>query len=64
MDIFKVEYTTKQANIWVYDNAVDRCLLDKEPIALSDKEYNGMESHKIAESLFSGEIDFEKHYNL
>jgi hypothetical protein len=64
MDIFKVEYTTKQANLWIYDNAVNRSLLDKEPITLSDKEYNEIESHKIAESLFSGKIDFEKYYNL
>lgn len=64
VDLFTTEYTTKQANIWIYDSAVDKSLLSKWP-TFSHDEFNNLESHKIAEKYFGGdEIDFEKHYNL
>ena len=64
LKLFKEEYSTKQMNVWIYDNAVDKSLLAREPITLSDDEYNSIESHKIAEQYFSGEINFEKHFNF
>ncbi|MCI2081850.1 MAG: DUF2971 domain-containing protein [Bacteroidales bacterium] len=64
INLFKVEYATKQANIWIYDSKVDKSILMREPMTLSDDEYNDTEKHKIAEQCFSNEINFEKHYNL